>query len=404
MKRMFLIWVFLLVSFVLLPAPRSYAIDVVQADRMTNNEPAVEGLRNLVQLLRASGLRTSDLEAALVGLGIHEEGAPAAGLILADQDSSVTLLRRRTFYNGFSVFSSNPHIVFRGTVIKDLEDKEFGLSSLDLNESAKTAIRELLRVMIFRTRCFEGNADDQKNLVHTLEGHIATKASAALLAEAGDFTTAINMQKELNNFIPELLRRQRTWKTCYAALGHLFVSVDFDTFSDGVPVPEGLLITDQYAASGALFSISETLFSPDNLLIDDNSGLLNTFRGMTAPNTLALHSYGVGTANGQLGCNADLRVDFVDPSTHLPTVVGSVSIRVFAGVNSDPQILQLVARDSRGRVLSREQFAVESHGFPTPESFTLMVFDKKKRIASVVTEGITQNGICVAFDNLGFLE
>src|SRR5262245_5516125 len=167
-----LLFFFLNLHMVVLPP--SYALEVVREASMTNNQQALDGLRDLVRLLRSAGLRTVDLESALVDLQIHEEGAQAGGIILDPQDVGIVLFPKSTRYNGFMVFASNIHIVLRGTAIQDLENRQFGVASLDLNSSARAAVHELLHAMI-HDNCFKGSVDDEEVLVHALEGHIAAR-------------------------------------------------------------------------------------------------------------------------------------------------------------------------------------------------------------------------------------
>ena len=369
----------------------SYALNVVRGASMANNEQALEGLRDLVRLLRSAGLRTADLESVLVELQIHEEGAAAGGVILDQQDSGITLFPKATRYNGFFVLTSSTRIVLRGTAIKDLENRQFGVLDLELNDSTRAAIHELLHAMIHNKDCFKGSVDDEEILVHTLEGHIAARVRADLLFRAGLNSDARDELDGLNDSIPKLLATEPAWENCYAKIGHGFVAVDFDTFPNSALVLEGDRIVNQYLQSGVVFSVADSIFPPGpdtGLYADDASQVMAFYPGMTPPNIIQTNGYFPGPGAG-FTCNSDPGVDFANR-------VSSVSIRIFLDTRSLPENLRLVAKDIKGRVIAEDEVDLSTN----PEAATLSVYDKKRRIVSVATEGLTGSNGCAAYDNL----
>src|SRR5215813_6165428 len=120
------------------------------------------------------------------------------------------------------------------------------------------------------------------------------------------------------------LNNRRTWSAVvvfFALQCSIFgaamnaVTINFDTFPDGTPVPEGTMITDQYASVGVIFGIADTSFPGNSLFIDDASG--NNYTEMSLPNVLTANGFSSGPG-GFLGCNWDLKVNFVNPSTRVP--------------------------------------------------------------------------------------
>lgn len=369
----------------------SYALNVIRGASMTNDELALNGLRDLVRLLRSAGLRTADLESVLVDLQVHEEGAQAGGVILDSQDVATTFLPGSTRYNGFLVFTSNTRIVLRGTTIQDLENRQFGVAGLDLNNSARAAVHELLHAMIHDNNCFKGSVDDEEILVHALEGHIATRVRVDLLFRIGLNSAARNELGGLNDLIPTLLETEPAWEKCFANLGHLFVAVDFDTFPNSALVLEGDKIVNQYLQSGEVFSVADSIFPPSpstGLYADDASQVMAFYPGMTPPNIIQTNGYFPGSGIG-FTCNSDPGVDFANR-------VSSVSIRIFLDARALPQNLRLVAKDIKGKVIAEDEVDLST----TPEAATLSVYDKKRRIASVATQGLTGSNGCAAYDNL----
>ena len=370
----------------------SYALDVVREASMTNNQEALDGLRELVRLLRSAGLRTADLESALVDLQIHEEGAQAGGVILGPQDAGIIFLPKSTRYNGFSIFVSNIHIVLKGTAIRDLENRQFGVTNRDLNSSARAAVHELLHATI-HDNCFKGSVDDEEALVHALEGHIAARVRVDLLFRTGLNTDARSELGGLNDSVPTLLDTEPAWEKCFANLGHLFVTVDFDTFPNSSLVLEGDKIVNQYLQSGVIFSVADSIFlpSPDTgIYADDASQVIAFYPGMTPPNIIQTNGYFPGAGVG-FTCNSDPGIDFSSP-------VSSVSIRIFLDSRSLPESVRLVAKDGKGKVIAQDEVDLTTTSEPT----TLSVFDRKTRIASVATEGLTGSNGCAAYDNLAF--
>ena len=371
----------------------SYASDVVREASMTNNQQALDGLRDLVRVLRSAGLRTADLESVLVDLQIHEEGAQAGGIILDPRDAGVILLPKSTRYNGFLVFASHIHIVLRGTAIQDLENRQFGMANLDLNSSAREAVHELLHAMIHGNNCFKGGGDDEEVLVHALEGDIAARVRVDLLFRTGLNNAARSELGALNDSIPTLLDTEPAWERCFANLGHLFVAVDFDTFPNSSLVLEGDKIVNQYLQSGVIFSLADSVFPPGpdtGIYADDASQVIAFYPGMTPPNIIQTNGYFPGAGFG-FTCNSDPGIDFSGP-------VSSVSIRIFLDSRALPESVRLVAKDRKGKVIAQDEVDLTTTSEPT----TLSVFDRKGRIASVATEGLTGSNGCAAYDNLAF--
>ncbi len=369
----------------------SYALVIVRETSMTDSDQALDGLKDLVRLLRASGLRTSDLESVLVDLHIDEAGAAAGGLILDQQDSGTTLFPKSTTYNGFLVLTSRTRIVLRGTAIKDLESRQFGVPDLDLNNSARAGMHELLHAMIHNSNCFKGSVADEANLIHTLEGHVAARVRIDLLFRAGLNSAATSELDGLNDAIPKLLETEPAWEHCYANLGHAFVAVDFDTFPNAALVLEGDRIVNQYLQSGVVFRVADSSFPPSpstGLYADDASQVMSFYPGMTPPNIIQTNGYFPGAGVG-FTCNSDPGVDFLNP-------VSSVSVRIFFDARSLPEKVRLVAKDWKGKVIAQDEVDLAT----TAEATTLSVFDKKRRIASIATEGLTGSNGCAAYDNL----
>jgi hypothetical protein len=177
------------------------------------------------------------------------------------------------------------------------------------------------------------------------------------------------------------------------------VTIDFDTFPNGTPVPEGTIITDQYASVGVIFSIAISFNPPSGLVIEGVSGSF-TFVGMSPPNVLTSHGHVPGPG-GSLGCGADLKITFIDPSTRLPATVSSASILVFAVASNPPTTVHLVALDLNGAIVAQDEFTIPT-SFGTISSFTLSVSAPGTGIASVETQGVAANIVCAAFDNLVF--
>jgi len=179
------------------------------------------------------------------------------------------------------------------------------------------------------------------------------------------------------------------------------IVINFDTFPDGSPVPEGTVITNQYADLGAIFSVSDALEPPAFLIIEDASGGFFSpadFPGMSLPNMLTRGGFSPGPTTS-VGCNYDVKVDFVDPVTHIPTTVTSASIMVFANAEPFPATIRLIARNSSGAIVDQDEFEITF--LPLPGNFpasTLSV--SAPEIASIETDGVTGNDICTIFDNL----
>src|SRR5919108_3031263 len=98
----------------------------------------------------------------------------------------------------------------------------------------------------------------------------------------------------------KLLDSQRIWSVIgvfLALQGCLFgvttaaeiVTINFDTFPDGTPVPEGTGITDQYADVEVIFIPSEGFG-----VIEDVSGSSSSFVGASLPNILTSGGFAPG--------------------------------------------------------------------------------------------------------------
>jgi hypothetical protein len=205
------------------------------------------------------------------------------------------------------------------------------------------------------------------------------------------------------------LNNRRTWSAVvvfFALQCGLFgaaanaVTINFDTFPDGAPVPEGTRITDQYASVGVIFGIADTSFPPDALVIEDASADINTFTGMSLPNVLTAHGFSPGPG-GSLGCAWDLKLNFIDPSTQLSATVSSASILVFAQASSPPNTIHLIAIDLDGNIVDQDEFTITTAN--TTLAFTLSVSAPEVGITTIQTRGVTGNSVCTAFDNLTFI-
>src|SRR5262249_19787922 len=114
------------------------------------------------------------------------------------------------------------------------------------------------------------------------------------------------------------------------------------------------------------------------------------YPGMTPPNVIQTNGYFPGAGFG-FTCNSDPGIDFSSP-------VSSVSIRVFFDSRALPESVRLVAKDRKGKVIAQDEVDLAT----TADATTFSVFDKNRRIASVVTEGLTGSNGCAAYDNLAF--
>ena len=178
------------------------------------------------------------------------------------------------------------------------------------------------------------------------------------------------------------------------------ITINFDVFPNGTPVPEGTIITDQYASEGVIFSIEEISNPSTAPITDEVSTPPGIFVGMSPPNVIKSHGFAPGPSGG-LGCNAELKIAFVDPTTRLPTTVSSADILVFAIAFKPPTTIHLVALDLNGNIIDQDEFTVPTS--PTVFSFTLTVSSPAHEIASVETQGVAGNDACTAFDNLAFI-
>lgn len=177
--------------------------------------------------------------------------------------------------------------------------------------------------------------------------------------------------------------------------GSSVVVIDFDTFPGGAFAPEGTVIAEQYLEVGAVFAIQDTLFPPGLLLIEDATDGVDFLSGLSLPNLLTFNVYTPGTAWG-LGCNSDLRIDFVDTATQGPTAIRSADLQVFA-LGGSNTTLRLIGRDSGGAVVDQDEVVVSPSQI---ESFRLSVYAPDRSIASVETQGATGNDLCLGIDNL----
>lgn len=380
----------------------------VPTDMMIQNDEALAGLRMLVQFLDENGLRTSALEETLQHLVLHEEGGPAAGVLLRSEDSGLTLTAARSRYNGFVIVVTDGkiHSILRRATIDALISGNF--TTADTPDSPVAhAITELLHAFISHSHCFRGNARREETLVRALTEHLARKIRIGSLFQTHHENEARQLQAALNLHIFEALVDNPRWHRCYATLGHLFVDVDFDLSPTGAPLPEGTEIAEQYGMQGVQFSTADTSSSPDPLILENASKEINKFyHGMSLPNVLTNRGFSPGPS-GSLGCESNLRIKFVDPLTQQPTTVRSASLRWFAGVVSPvsaPLSVRLVAKDLQGKIVASDEFQLRELFF-APASFTLSVNSHRKHIASIETQGVagvTGNSICVAFDNFAF--
>ena len=386
-----------------IPAPAQLHIST---QMMTPRDDARDGLQDLVKFLKSNGLRTTGLEKTLEQLVVHEEGEQAAGVFLKEGDGELTLTRRRTRYDNFIIFKHDDgiHLILQRETIDALVKRNFSFVG-GLENPVSAALRGVLKAFISSRRCFRGKKAEKILLAGSLTEHILDKINIGFFAQNYLADEARQYQADVTSMISDILTENPKWEQCYAALGHLFVTVDFDLFPSGAPVPEGTTIEEQYLPQGVIFQIADTLLPPDRLVIDDATVEINKFfRGMSSPNVLTNRGFSPGLS-GSLGCESDMKINFVDPSSRQPTTVSSVSLRWFAGVVSPvaaPLPVRLIAKDQSGSVVARDTFSLQELFF-APASFSLRVFTKgHPRIASIETEGITGNGVCVAFDNLAF--
>lgn len=381
------------------------AQSVVYTSMMRPHKEAQAGLRDLVDFLDNNGLRTTALKHTLPHLVLHREGSPSAGVLLAKADDGFTVTTARAWYRGVRIVVTDKksHSILRKTTIDALVDRNFAAAD-NPNSPVTAAISELLHAFIAHSHCFSGSARGEDALVNALTAHLVKKIGVGSLAQRLRKDEARRRQLNLTVMVSGTLTKHPAWERCYAALGHLFVDVDFDVLPTGEPVPEGLMISNQYIMKGAAFSIADTLVAPDLLISDNASDEINRFyHGMSLSNVLTNRGFSPGPS-GSLGCESDMRVSFLDPATQQPTTVRSASLRWFAGVIEPvptPLPVRLIAKNRQGKIVASDKFRLQELSF-APASFTLSVRSGKTNIASIETQGITGNGICVAFDNLAF--
>jgi len=382
-----------------------FARSVVYTNRMAPQEEALVGLYDLVSFLDENGLRTTALKETLPRLVLHEEGISSAGVLLEGADDGFTITATHTRYGNFLILVTDGkiHSILRKSAIDALVSRDFTTAD-NPDSPLAAAITELFHAFIFQSDCFHGNANKEEALVSALTEHVAAKIGVGSLFQGQYENEARQNQADLSLSVSEALTENPKWERCHAALGHLFVDVDFDLLPTGEPVPEGVEIEGQYKAKGVAFSIADTFLPPDRLITENASGEINRFyRGMSLSNVLTNRGFSPGPS-GSLGCESDMKVNFLDPLSQRPKTVQSASLRWFAGVVSPvstPLPVRLVAKDRRGRIVASDEFHLQELFF-APASFTLSVNSNKKNIASIETQGVTGNGICVAFDNLAF--
>jgi len=372
---------------------------------MTQHQEALAGLQDLVDFFGDNGLRTIALKETLQHLVLHEEGEQAAGVLLADADDGFTITAARVRYGDLPIVVTDEkiHTILRAMTIDALVSRDFSTAG-NLDGPLTAAIGELVQALLSRSHCFHGSAHREKVLVSALTAHIAVKLNVGSLFQMKREHEARQLQSDLNGLVSEALMENPRWERCYAALGHLFVDVDFDLLPTGEALPEGTAIEEQYITKGVTFSIADTLVPPDRLIIENASAeIMKFYRGMSLSNVLTNRGFSPGPA-GSLGCESDMKVNFLDPATQQPATVRSASLRWFAGVVSPVSTalpVRLIAKDRQGRIVASDEFQLQELFF-APASFTLSVGGGRKRIASIETHGVTGNGVCVAFDNLAF--
>lgn len=182
--------------------------------------------------------------------------------------------------------------------------------------------------------------------------------------------------------------------------GGAVITIDFDTFPDGSPVPEKTIISDQFAELGVTFGIVNDIAPNRVLFIEDATVGTENFGGdwseRTVPNILSAASpEEIILPNGPtllfVPCNWELGLAFVPPAS-------SVDILMIAE-SGDGSVhrVRLVAKDLNGVVLDQDEVDVLGGGYT---SFDLSV--SALGIASVETDGITGTNVCAVFDNLTF--
>jgi len=175
------------------------------------------------------------------------------------------------------------------------------------------------------------------------------------------------------------------------------IVINFETFPDGSPIPEGTILTDQFAELGVLFEVAADIVSSRVLVIEDATNIdvsfPGDFSGLTPPNALNIideQDITPGPISG-VGCNWDLRMEFVSGT------VESVSILMFAEAFDLIKTVRLVAKDLDGGTITQDEVEVIVDGF-RPYTFNISA----PGIASVETEGITGGNVCAIYDNLEF--
>jgi hypothetical protein len=197
----------------------------VKTSEMVSNSPAMSGLIQLVDMLNRADVDTRPLTQALVQHALHQEGPDAGGVFLIDGLSGSTLVPGKGL-KGFTKYGSTiidvddqlTHTILPATVINYLGNRQF-LDGQIPNQSANTAIHELLHAMAFRTGCLKGSQDDEEELVTSLSSDVELKLFIYLIFQSGNQATALRLYNDMARSIAQNLSTNKKWSPCYQILG-----------------------------------------------------------------------------------------------------------------------------------------------------------------------------------------
>lgn len=228
MKRM---PVAVLVAAGLLLAPAitsSQSQRVIWTSEMSVNQGALDGLGQLLELLKASGLNIAPFQETLKRYKLHEEGGESLGIRLVDGDEGITFVpprflgMRPVLYGGRLVLVNDDfvHTVLGAEVIRDLTRQDFLSTPLLLRNTANTAVHELLHGLVSRTECFKGSRNEEEDLVGAnLSNDISGRITIYLRLKNGEAAAAQRQYSKSVSDVSDKLKQHPGWQRCYDLLG-----------------------------------------------------------------------------------------------------------------------------------------------------------------------------------------
>lgn len=208
----------------------------LRTSSMIPNTDAQTGLRSLVDLLRASGIKTPLLDGTLLVNEVHQEGPEAGGFLLASgtvdgafgvmfpacgdpRDRIPCAERYGSVLRGTFLLvlldDPNTHIVLEAEAISDLRTRGDRLYSTNM----PVVVHELFHAMNFRTRCFTGTVAAEEALAPIISFDLTDRLAAYRKLLGCDLAGAeadLNFLRRLVG--PELIQHPE-WRECYDSLG-----------------------------------------------------------------------------------------------------------------------------------------------------------------------------------------